>query len=265
VARLDPFFDGEHPTRHIHYRHRPPLASLAPARTVYTGNYVLRRDALDYFIPFAPLKLRMAGPALGRIIRAQLHERFVSANLPMLHRRTLHRTRRSEFRPGIRRQAEAVDLAEELERQYFGDVMLFSVERLAEQGYPDRPAGEERIAEVVETVEADLRRRYTERHVRTLQQFATLRTIYGDPGRWWQQSPSLADTRRDFERFLDNFACNFGEDAPGYRHIACGDHAVRRRREIVQAIAGYPADRNAWRQMLAEEIRTAPETYRPDR
>lgn len=109
---------------------------MQPARTVYTGNYVFRASALNWFIPFAPLRLRMSGPTLGRLMKAGLGKRFVSANLPMLHTRTLDATGEAEFRPGVVTQANAIDLVDEFERQFFGDVMLFTVERLASLGFP---------------------------------------------------------------------------------------------------------------------------------
>ncbi|MDP3125001.1 MAG: hypothetical protein Q8M84_05140, partial [Thiobacillus sp.] len=101
ARRLKSFFHGEHPTRITWYRHQPALDSVQPARTVYTGNYVFRPRALQWFIPFAPLRLRMSGPTLGRLMKAELGARFISANLPMLHTRTLGATGAAEFRPGV--------------------------------------------------------------------------------------------------------------------------------------------------------------------
>jgi len=89
---LNRFFHGEHPTRITWYRHADAMQSVQPARTVYTGNAVFRASALHWFIPFAPLRLRMSGPTLGRLLKAELGARFVSANLPMLHKRTVDAT-----------------------------------------------------------------------------------------------------------------------------------------------------------------------------
>ena len=116
ARRLDRFFDGEHPTRVTCHEYTPAGESVTPARTVYTGNYVLNAQGLRYFIPFAHLRLRMAGPVLGRIARAELGDGFVSANLPLLHKRTLEELGESEFRPGVERQEGWVDLSREFER-----------------------------------------------------------------------------------------------------------------------------------------------------
>ena len=88
-TRLNQFFHGEHPTRKSYFNQEEPVADIKQARTIYTGNYLFNSEGLQYFIPFARLKLRMAGPVLGRIIQAESKERFVSANLPMLHKRTV--------------------------------------------------------------------------------------------------------------------------------------------------------------------------------
>ncbi len=140
--KLNRFFDGEHPTRQTHYIHQALMRSMTPARTVYTGNYVLTAEALQFFIPFATLKLRMAGPVLGRILQARLGPHFVSANLPLLHKRTLERLGRSEFRPGIARVDHLVELSGEFVRQFYGDVMLFTIESLSQRGYPFEPVSE---------------------------------------------------------------------------------------------------------------------------
>ena len=144
AARLNSFFYGEHPTRISYYQPADLLRSVQPARTVYQGNYVFRPQALKYFAPFATLRLRMSGPTLGRIIQAEIGARFVSANLPMLHKRTLESGGQSEFRPGIATATEmiapVIDISGEFERQFYGDVMLFSIERLAREHSIRHPA-----------------------------------------------------------------------------------------------------------------------------
>ncbi len=114
ARRLNSFFHGEHPTRVTWYEPADASASVRPARTVYTGNYVFRPEALAWLIPFAPLRLRMSGPTMGRMLKATIGPRFVSANLPMLHRRTLEVTGQAEFRPGVHDTNRSIDLCGEL-------------------------------------------------------------------------------------------------------------------------------------------------------
>lgn len=246
TAKLARFFDGEHPTRRSVYQPGDLLASVTPARTIYTGNYVIRADGLDYFIPFAALKLRMAGPTLGRIIKAELGGRFVSANLPMLHRRTVAGSGQAEFRPGIERSRDCVDLSGEFERQYFGDVMLFSMERLA-----GGEASAEGIAAVVDEIEAQMHDRYGEKHRAVVQKIADLCTLYHESRHWWHGAAALAEARSHFEQFIANMQHNFGDAARAWQLINDDAHRAARKTAIVAAIADYPAQRRAWRAALA--------------
>lgn len=245
AARLARFFDGEHPTRRSVYQSGDMLASLTPARTIYTGNYVISADGLEYFIPFAALKLRMAGPTLGRIIKAELGERFVSANLPLLHRRTVASSGQAEFRPGVERSSVRVDLGGEFERQYFGDVMLFAMERLA-----GGVTGKQDIAAVVDEVEAQMHTRYGEKHRAVVQQIADLRALYQQPQHWWHGEMALAEARGNFEQFIADMQHNFGDDSRAWQLINDSAHRQARKTAIITAIADYPAQRRAWHAAL---------------
>lgn len=260
VNRLKRFFDGEHPTRRSHYQAGPLMASLKPARTVYTGNYVFTAEALDWFVPFAALRLRMAGPTLGRIAQAALGERFVSANLPMLHRRTLEELDHSECRPGVTHAQAQTDLSDEFVRQYFGDVMLFSVERLTGQGYPEVMPTHEQLSATVEAVEAELRARYRDRMLRTDAQIERLVALINEPlghalgeeevpQPWWRAHPDFAETRSALAPFIADLRFNFGRDAPAWRLIET--QAKARKSAIQTALAGYPEERATWQCALA--------------
>jgi hypothetical protein len=63
----------------------------------------------------------------------------------MLHSRTVEDTGHSEFRPGVDREHNRVDLCGEFERQFFGDIMLFTVEKLVEMGFPQSSLSEDTI------------------------------------------------------------------------------------------------------------------------
>ncbi|MBK6741850.1 MAG: hypothetical protein IPG66_02305 [Hydrogenophilales bacterium] len=255
AGRLKRFFDGEHPTRRSFYQADDPVAGLTPARTIYTGNYVFTPEGLDWFIPFAALKLRMAGPTLGRIIRAEMGDAFVAANLPMLHKRTVAALGQSEFRPGIERASDRVDLSGEFERQYFGDVMLFTMERLTEQGYPDRQPTPDAVAGMVDGIETGMRQRYKNKQVQIVEKIDRLDTLFNEPGRWWNSDDCLAGARADFSRFIDNMRGNFAADAPGWRLIESARHGAARKAAIGEAILRYRDDRDAWRNALREDVR----------
>lgn len=251
AGRINRFFDGEHPTRSTAYLHEAVLAGIKAARTIYTGNYIFRPEALRYFIPFAPLKLRMAGPVLGRIIRAEEGGRFVSANLPMLHKRTVEELGQSEFRPGIKRAAERVDLSGEFERQFYGDVMLFTMERLAAAGYPATTLTAQTIRARLEEVEGEMRQRYQEKRALIGTRLERLKTIFDDRNAWWQRQETLQPARAAIARFIANIEHNFGEGSRGYQLILDESHREGRLAALQGALLGYSDDRTAWQATLS--------------
>ncbi|MBI4753966.1 MAG: glycosyltransferase family 2 protein [Betaproteobacteria bacterium] len=252
AGRLNRFFYGEHLTRVSRYLPDDVLRSVQPARTVYAGNYVFRPEGLAYFIPFASLRLRMSGPMLGRIIRSEIGPRFVSANLPMLHKRTVNAIGQSEFRPGIHTEAEIIDMSGEFERQFYGDVMLFAIERLTGDGFPQRHRRPTRadIGATLDAVRADLLGKYNARQRTILDKLAMLEALVRDAGSWWNRSAEHAAALGDFASFAANIGRNFGVDSTGHARINARDGWQRWRADLLEAIARYPADRQAWEHVL---------------
>ena len=249
-GKLNRFFHGEHPTRKTYYHHEDVPSAIRPARTIYTGNYVFRPEALGYFIPFATLKLRMAGPVLGRILKAELGPRFVSAHLPMLHRRTVRATGQSEFRPGIVVDIARIDLSGEFERQFYGDVMLFTMEKLAALGYPGTVPGRPAILAALDSTHRDLARQYKAKRVAIREGLDRLKTILQNPGNWWNRSPRHAEAVNNFRVFVENIEHNFGDGSPCYALIDSAAHKAGRHAAMAEAIACYGQDRRAWAQVL---------------
>jgi hypothetical protein len=255
AGRLGSFFYGEHPTRVSHYIHADTLQSVQAARTVYAGNYVFRPAGLKYFIPFAALRLRMSGPTLGRLVKAEIGTRFVSANLPMLHKRTVHSTGHSEFRPGIQATAGSIDLLGEFERQFHGDVMLFSIERLTAAGFPLQIPTASAIAATLEAVRSELQQKYNRQHADILAKLARLRALLDDPAQWWNRDAAHAAAVDNFAAFIANMVHNFGENSPCYARINAAENWEKWRSELLEAIIRYPADRAAWQTKLADAQR----------
>ncbi|HWS02630.1 MAG TPA: hypothetical protein VN448_04455 [Gammaproteobacteria bacterium] len=249
ARKLNRFFDGEHPTRLTYFDATESVANTRPARTVYTGNYILRADALRYFVPFATLKLRMAGPVLGRIIQSEIGNSFVSANLPLLHKRTVRETGQAEFRPGIEKSAQVIDLSGEFERQFFGDVMLFTVEKLSGLGYPNIPVPEHQITQLLTETEDSMYRLYTEKHMQILSKIRILERTLSLQGTWAHILKTHA-VGECFTTFLHSMTHNFGENAHGYQQIASTEHRATRHRQILGAIKHYTHDRAAWEAAL---------------
>lgn len=253
AEQINHFFDGEHPTRSMYFQYKNIADSLAPARTVYTGNYVFKPELLQFFIPFAPLKLRMAGPVLGRLIRAEIGEQFVSANLPMLHKRTVEEIGQSEFRPGIKRQDDIVDLSGEFVRQFFGDVMLFSIDALTDQGYPVKLSsgeiGSEYIINTIKNTEDRLLQQYREQQQRIKTRLRTLISVFTNKAYWWNNM-GMDSSLSIFANFIENMTLNFGDEAKAYQHIQ--NHIVREqyRHRILESIRNYPESKRLWHQSL---------------
>jgi hypothetical protein len=250
AQRLKRFFDGEHPTRRSYYQPQSPQASLAPARTVYTGNYLLRGKALRFFIPFAPLRLRMAGPALGRLIRAELGAGFVSVNLPLLHRRTLDQLGRSECRPGVQRDAAWVDLSGEFQRQFYGDVLLFGLEGLQGQGFMAQALGVASIRACLEQTAEQLLQRYSKMQQDSLQALDQLARLQVETVARWQGRAGQAALQQDLSQFIANGQANFGAQSAGYAAIRDPSRRASQLQQMSQAMAQYPADCATWKGLL---------------
>ena len=244
AARVNSFFYGEHPTRISGYVASDLFASVQPARTVYAGNYVFRPEALRFFIPFATLRLRMSGPTLGRIVKTELGPRFVSANLPMLHNRTVKSGGQSEFRPGIETQQTTIDMSGEFERQFYGDVMLFSVERLAADC---RLARTDFHGATLDAVRAEMLARYNERQKTILEKLGTLETQLSNSAHWWNRVPEQA---AGFRQFAANVRRNFGDASSGHACINDASNWTQWRAKLLDALTHYVEDSATWSQML---------------
>ncbi len=247
AARLGAFFFGEHPTRRTLFQYSGSFLAHTPARTVYPGNYIVDFTGLRYIIPFGHLRLRMSGPTAGRLIQAEIGARFASANLPMLHGRLAAATLHGEFRPGVAQRDDAsVDIADEFERQFFGDVMLFSVvewlKRRDLAALVDAPA----VAAVVARVEDELLDLYSAKHAAVNARRAALERWLAAPPAAWREAPALAA----LARFLRNIAANFGDDAPAWRKIRSPAHREARRRQIADALVHYRAERAVWDRLV---------------
>jgi hypothetical protein len=248
AERLHAFFYGQHLTRRTLFRYAGAFTELAPARTLYPGNYIADFAGLKYIIPFGHLRLRMSGPTAGRLIQAEIGARFASVNLPMLHRRTAATDMQEEFRPGVeQRDAALVDIGDEFERQFFGDVMLFSVVDWLEHHDLDALAAGAQVEAVVARVEARLLDLYRAKHRAVNTRLAEIRQGLAELPAGWRDHPAL----HPLAQFLRNIEANFSEAAPAWRQIESAAHRQGRRRQIVDALARYRDERAAWDRLVS--------------
>jgi hypothetical protein len=247
AGRLRGFFFGAHPTRRTGFRHAGDFAALTPARTIYPGNTVVDEAGLRYIIPFGHLRLRMSGPTAGRLIQAEIGARFATANLPMLHRRIAADDTRDEFRPGVTEGPDAaVDISNEFERQFFGDLMLFSVTDWLKTRTLDALADAAAVAATVARVEGELLGLYAGKR-------DAVNARLSDLDRWLGAAPAgLCDgpTLDRIRQFRRDLAANFGADAAAWRQIGDPAHRAARRAQIVDALTRYRDERAAWDRLV---------------
>jgi hypothetical protein len=227
--------------------------ALEPARTLYPGNYIVNRAGLRYIIPFGHLRLRMSGPTAGRLIQAEIGQRFASVNLPMLHQRTTPWGAAGDFRPGVAGiGGSVVDIGDEFERQFFGDLMLFSVVEWLRSRRLEELTDECALGEVVERTESRLLALYGQNQAVIDDRRRKLEAWLAQASPWWSTSPA----RAGLMAFLGNIERNFGEGATALQRIRDPSHRAWRRGQIVTALGHYRQERAAWDPLWASASST---------
>ncbi|MBU0656784.1 MAG: hypothetical protein KJ914_16810 [Gammaproteobacteria bacterium] len=246
AERLQAFFFGEHLTRKTAFQDDGKPTQLAPARTIYPGNYIVNFDGLKYIIPFGHLRLRMSGPTAGRLIQAEIGARFASANLPMLHRRTTDDAR-DDFRPGVEQQQDAaIDISDEFERQFFGDLMLFSVVEWLKHYTLEQLLDENLLQQVVGKVEADMLALYQAKHEAVNGRLPELEQWVRQEQHWWHETPAMHKVLQ----FLRNIERNFSDQSQAWQQIQSASHREARKRQIMDALMQYRGERAVWDQLF---------------
>ena len=250
AGRLNAFFFGEHLTRKTLFSYNNGFAERVPARTIYPGNYIVNYEGLKYIIPFGHLRLRMSGPTAGRLIATEIKQRFASINLPMLHRRTTAAGLGDDFRPGVELeedgQQECIDLSNEFERQFFGDLMLFSTEALVNRADVNMPFEKELVVTVIDQKENELLELYQQKHDTILEKNRRLNELVFNAAHWWLESPGQTNTLKQVKSFIDNINHNFGEQSLAWHQIQSVEHRAERKNQIIEALMNYRAERDAW-------------------
>jgi hypothetical protein len=139
-----------------------------------------------------------------------------------------------------------VDLSGEFERQFFGDLMLFTMEGLTDRGYPEQTPRRAQVERALLEVEARLLAMYRRKQERILNKLVMCRSFFAMPGHWWHRTPEGLPIGREFQRFFRAMEHNFGAHAAGFLAIQSPTHREARRRELLDAILAYEEDRAAW-------------------
>ena len=259
--RLAAFFFGEHLFRKTAFCYDNGFNELTPARTLYPGNYIVNYTGLKYLIPFGHLRLRMSGPTAGRLIAAEIHNRFASINLPHLHQRTTDDGLGDAFRPGVERadgqEQEHIDLSNEFERQFFGDLMLFTTEALVTRADVNQPFKKDDVVQVMEQKEKELLALYQQKHQLIQEKSRQLEDLVFNAGHWWLDDPGLCGALREVRAFIDNIRHNFGEHARAWQQIQSAGHRAGRKQQIIEALLNYRTERDAWDRLINESAAQA--------
>ena len=192
----------------------------------------------------------MSGPTAGRLIFAEIKQRFASINLPMLHRRTTKTGPGDNFRPGVElgdnEEQQSIDLYNEFERQFFGDLMLFSAEALVKQADVNKPFEKDLVVTVIDIKENELLQLYQQKHDAILDKNRQLNDLVFNAGHWWLNSQQLSDALRQVQAFIDNIVHNFGEQSLAWQQIQSVEHRAERKKQIIEALWNYRTERDAW-------------------
>lgn len=256
-SELNDFFRGEHPTRMTFYHYDIVRNSVEASRTVYTGNYILRPDALEYFIPFASLNLRMAGPVLGRILQRELGHDFLIANTPLLHKRTLDDFTQVDLLADDRKGHKVIDLSVEYQRQFFGDIMLFSVQKLLEDHDLSSLDDSRSIADTVFQVRNEIREKYSRHQQNVMKSLKVLESLLRLTGvdaleESDDEESELASCGQRFLEFVDTVKRNFSSKSANYALLHDDELLDEKCEQIISAIEQYGQDRESWRNLIAE-------------
>lgn len=252
AGRINYFFFGEHLTRKTYFSYSTPFTDIVPARTIYPGNYITTFDGLKYIIPFGKLRLRMSGPTAGRLIQSEIKERFASVNLPMLHARTLQTDFKDEYRPGVEDNSENIDLSDEFERQFFGDLMLFTVDKLAKSGIAIEAYSQSLLAEYFSIVEQELLDLYEKKHINVKLKNNELAALVNNKSLWWNQSEHCSEAVTQLQQFIKSVDHNFDKNGKAYQQIQSQENRQQRITHMITALLTYRHDRNAWDKMLSQ-------------
>jgi len=252
AARLNAFFFGEHLTRKTWFEYKGDFTQLSPARTVYPGNTIVNYAGLKYIIPFGHLRLRMSGPTAGRLIAAEIGPRFAGFNMPNLHRRITAAGLSDDFRPGVEVDQASIDLSNEFERQFFGDLMLFSTEELVKRADVKQPFARDAVETVIAQKEAELLALYHQKHDAIVAKNRQLNELVFNAGHWWLNAPALRNALSQVHAFIDNIDRNFGEHALAWRQIQSTEHRAQRKQQIIDALLDYRAERDVWDSLFQE-------------
>lgn len=250
--QLNQLFHGMHPTRQCGFRLNGALPSTRVARCLNTSHYLMRFNALKHFIPFADLNLGMRGPALGVLLQAEIKDQFAYANLPIRRRCTTKKDLvRNEIEPEMNGKTLHADLSTHQMHQYLGDVMLLSLIKMANNGFPEEVPDREEIYILVKAAEQELEQEYLRYWQSTIEHTDRIKALLDDKSKWWNQTRETDQAMQLINHFINTVVLNFSHLSKARLQIKNRDWKRSQLKRITHAIADYHIDKTAWVKALS--------------
>jgi hypothetical protein len=149
---------------------------------------------------------------------------------------------------------QSIDLGNEFIRQFYGDVMLFSIKKLTDQDQFDDTIDADRVQAVIDSTYNEIRDSYIEKHDTILQLRSKIESLLNDKDHWWHNATTKADETSQaitcFDIFLSNIQSNFDENSYAFQQITSTSSAQQHLQAIHHAILQYDRDMKNWAQAL---------------
>ena len=117
----------------------------------------------------------------------------------------------------------------------------------------NRSFPEDTVTSVIDRKESELLALYRQKHRLISEKTGQLQELVFDAGHWWLNSPEHEEALQQVRVFIDNIRHNFGDMSPAWRQIQSDRHRERRKNEIVDALMGYRAERDAWDRLFTND------------
>jgi tRNA nucleotidyltransferase/poly(A) polymerase len=167
-----------------------------------------------------------------------------------MHRRTSGSGLSNDYRPGVELAQGAgqhcIDLSNEFERQFFGDLMLFTTEALVKVSDVNLPFAKEKILEVIGQKEQELLELYQLKHQDVLSNCQQLNELVFNQEHWWLDKADLVEALQRVNEFINNIQRNFGDQSLAWRQIQSSEYRAARKQQIVEALMSYRSERDVW-------------------
>ncbi|MCK5664562.1 MAG: hypothetical protein KAI17_13815 [Thiotrichaceae bacterium] len=137
-----------------------------------------------------------------------------------------------------------------LSDNFFGDLMLFTIDKLAQSGIAIEDYSQPVLIEKFALVEHELLELYENKHTNVKLKCNELSALVNNKALWWNQSRDAKESIVQIQQFIKNVNHNFDEKAHAYQQIQSQQNRQIRIEQMIRALLTYRHDRDAWDTML---------------